>query len=673
MYSNTILKLDLIIIIIQKYCFKYLKPDKNIDKIKKSKTIQFVLDQLNDIRKTKDFKVLKSIFTIEKKYKIKDLKDWLNTLCANNFKLFSKHFKLDVEIDMTKGYRTYVNLLSRLGNNKTKVDLKESNKKISILFNLLFYSFKNTEIKGGTLEEALRERLLGKKVITFIERQLEIKRLIAIGRAASGSSRGIAEPGAGAGASRGMPQRQPLRLPPSSANGPKQPNILWNKLRDFTLNESKSGNLFLKLLMATPRQKQSTHTKLLSKILQLEVKDLIHKKKFVDYWRVHFAKIVPHLPQLVSVFKTEYVDKNYERLDAGFIRHIKKLGLEAQNCVCLALLLNLWTHKGNTWIYESLIQKTSSPSQEYSLLNTFFGHFYIDYLRAHMVQFAAHLTGDKAYLLTDSNFTTLIKDDRNNLEAKYICVLSLLARYFSININKRFFEENNNKSINVYFGTKSQVVQEVFNKKFVQLPVRIPQSASRDFEIALDFADGNKDPNTGIRTIVVYKIKGEDNAIYSAVPLEFLSNYTFEQEILLVPQTLAGPSDIAVATIRNSQTITISPELLQTTLVHNLTVYSGTAQDLIDLGERRINFIFIGDTSPGSFLQIIQVILNKNKFIQNVRNKIKEKEKENLDTVFTDINIKNIRTAFTEENIEDIDIGDIDLTDLDLDLDLEDL
>jgi hypothetical protein len=146
MYSNTILKLDLIIIIIQKYCYKYLKPDKNIDKIKKSKTIQFVLDQLNDIRKTKDFKTLKSIFTIEKKYKIKDLKDWLNTLCANNFILFSKHFKLDVEIDMTKGYRTYVNLLSKLGNNKTKVDLRESNKKISILFNLLFYDV----IVGGS-------------------------------------------------------------------------------------------------------------------------------------------------------------------------------------------------------------------------------------------------------------------------------------------------------------------------------------------------------------------------------------------------------------------------------------------------------------------------------------------------------------------------------------------
>ena len=139
MYSNTILKLDLIVIIIQKYCFKYLKPDKDIDKIKKSKTIQFVLDQLNDIRKTKDFKVLKSIFTIEKKYKIKDLKDWLGILCANKPGLFLKHFNIDIEIDMTKGYRTYVNLLSKLGNNKTKVDLKEPNNKISILFNLLFY------------------------------------------------------------------------------------------------------------------------------------------------------------------------------------------------------------------------------------------------------------------------------------------------------------------------------------------------------------------------------------------------------------------------------------------------------------------------------------------------------------------------------------------------------
>ena len=159
MYSNTILKLDLIVIIIQKYCFKYLKPDKNIDEIKKSKTIQFVLDQLNDIRKTKDFKVLKYIFTIEKKQKIKDLKDWLNILCVNKLGLFSKHFNLDVEIDMTKGYRTYVNLLSKLENNKTKVDLKEPNKKISILFNLLFYDV----IVGGGVEIPKRKRKRKKK------------------------------------------------------------------------------------------------------------------------------------------------------------------------------------------------------------------------------------------------------------------------------------------------------------------------------------------------------------------------------------------------------------------------------------------------------------------------------------------------------------------------------
>lgn len=63
----------------------------------------------------------------------------MGILCANKPGLFSKYFKLDVEIDMTKGYRTYVNLLSKLGNNKTKVDLKEPNNKISILFNLLFY------------------------------------------------------------------------------------------------------------------------------------------------------------------------------------------------------------------------------------------------------------------------------------------------------------------------------------------------------------------------------------------------------------------------------------------------------------------------------------------------------------------------------------------------------
>lgn len=141
MYCNTILKLDLILIIIQKYCEKYLKPDKNITK---SKIIKFVLDQINNIKKTKDFKILKSIFIIKKNYKIKDIKDWLSILCVNKTELFSKYFKIDVEIDLTKSYKTYVNLFSKLKNNKTKCDLKTSTKKtftkkISILFNLLFY------------------------------------------------------------------------------------------------------------------------------------------------------------------------------------------------------------------------------------------------------------------------------------------------------------------------------------------------------------------------------------------------------------------------------------------------------------------------------------------------------------------------------------------------------
>jgi len=152
MYCNTILKLDLIIIIIQKYCEKYLKPGKDID-IKKSKTIKFVLEQINDIKKTKDFKTLKSIFIIKKNYKIEDLKDWLSILCANKPQLFSKHFKLDVEIDLTKSYKTYVNLLSKLENNKTKCDLKTSTKKISILFNLLFYDV----IVGGVLPKIYKK------------------------------------------------------------------------------------------------------------------------------------------------------------------------------------------------------------------------------------------------------------------------------------------------------------------------------------------------------------------------------------------------------------------------------------------------------------------------------------------------------------------------------------
>jgi len=640
MYSNTILKLDLIIIIIQEYCKKYLKPDKDLDNIKKSKTIQFVLDQLNGIRKTKDFKTLKSIFTIEKKYKIKDLKDWLSTVCVNKLGLFSKHFKLDVKIDMTKGYKTYVNLLSKLGNNKTKVNLRESNKKISILFNLLFYSFKNTEIKGGNPETELKQRLLCEMFIEAIKQEKEKKRLIDLARKARAKDIGRPKPVSSASDTKGIS---------------KSSNNYWNKVKKTVKNKSKLKTLFLKLSQRTSETEQSKNVKILLKILELKANDLIYKKLYVEYWREHFNGIVPNFMDLFKIFGSNYTD-----LYTKFNEEIKKYELEGQNCIYLALLLYLWTYKGNDWIYNLLIYKTLNP--EHRDLNEFFQLLYANNLISYMEHFFSVNNGDEYHLYKiyfDQIKADQIKaSDPINLGKIYMCVLSLLARYFSNQINTKFFTENNNKSINVYFGTKAEVVQKVFNTQFMELPITISQSATRDFETALNFADANKDKDTGTRTIVVYKIKNSTEAIYSAVPLEFISKYPFEQEILLVPQILTGPSDIAVSTIRSTKKLQFDlVSQMQSIYQQQLHIYTGMPQDLIDLGEDPISFIFIGDTESLSIQKTVRVIVKIKKFIKKVKDK------------FLEIANENIEEQQIEQELQKLDVGtfdDLDLTDLDL-------
>jgi len=136
--SNTILLLDLIIIIIIKYCNINIKIDDNFKKLIKSKKyfepipinrtksnklINFLLEQLNIIYKSKDFKILKSnIKSTNKTYPIQNLKNWLSAMYIElkSLKyegLFSNHFKINTKIkdlDLTKGYQSYINFIINL-------------------------------------------------------------------------------------------------------------------------------------------------------------------------------------------------------------------------------------------------------------------------------------------------------------------------------------------------------------------------------------------------------------------------------------------------------------------------------------------------------------------------------------------------------------------------------
>lgn len=217
--SNTILLLDLIIIIIIKYCNINIKIDDNFKKLIKSKKhfepipinrtksnklIIFLLEQLNYIYKSKEFKTLKSLFIkTDKTYPIANTKDWLYALYilldsskTNITKgLFSNHFKIDTKIkdlDLTKGYRSCVNLISKLEKTSLKYDLKESNNiKLSIIFNLLFYPLINIKNGGGksptkskklnfkqAVQKVIQQRQITKSNIATLQKGVKDKELV---------------------------------------------------------------------------------------------------------------------------------------------------------------------------------------------------------------------------------------------------------------------------------------------------------------------------------------------------------------------------------------------------------------------------------------------------------------------------------------------------------------
>tara|TARA_B110000003_G_C16632200_1_gene527118 strand:- start:789 stop:2417 length:1629 start_codon:yes stop_codon:yes gene_type:complete len=217
--SYTILILDILIIIIIKYCINNIKYDDDfvrlikskkyfepipINRTKSNKLIIFLLEQLNYIYKSKEFKTLKSLFIkTDKTYPIANTKDWLYALYilldsskTNITKgLFSNHFKIDTKIkdlDLTKGYRSCVNLISKFEKTSLKYDLKESNNiKLSIIFNLLFYPLINIKNGGGksptkskklnfkqAVQKVIQQRQITKSNIATLQKGVKDKELV---------------------------------------------------------------------------------------------------------------------------------------------------------------------------------------------------------------------------------------------------------------------------------------------------------------------------------------------------------------------------------------------------------------------------------------------------------------------------------------------------------------
>ncbi len=258
---------------------------------------------------------------------------------------------------------------------------------------MIFYlTRKNTKITGGGTKEEkeLKDRLLTNEIIKEFVKAGTERRLKTIASKVARTTRSLVP--RASGSKKGI-------------NKSVRSKLNWRILQNAIFDKNKSKNLFLRN-NSVKEQIQNRD------ILELQVEDLIYKETFVKHWKTHFETIVPNLMNIVTSFKNDYVGANKNLHQVFFTQFGIGPVLETQNCVFLALLLNLWTHQGNNWVFNLVIQENLEPQH--------LGH-------------------------------------------KYMCSLSLLARYFCNKINKEFFDVNKNKAINVYFGTSSEVAKMLFD------------------------------------------------------------------------------------------------------------------------------------------------------------------------------------------------------------------
>tara|TARA_B100001769_G_C22105708_1_gene597337 strand:+ start:629 stop:2500 length:1872 start_codon:yes stop_codon:yes gene_type:complete len=595
--SNTILLLDLIIIIIIKYCNINIKIDDNfkkliksnkkfdyivINKTKSNKLINFLLEQLNIIYKSKDFKILKSnIKPTNKTYPIQNLKNWLSAIYIelNSLKyesLFSNHFKIDTKIkdlDLTKGYQSYINFIINLKKNKIKYDLKESNNKnISKIFNLLFYPFKNTKNGGGKSNNEKKTTLSQKTPTLGVVKAIK----------KSQNKRRLSTP--------------------------------WQKLISIIDDSTKSKDLFLEIL----RNKLSQEKKYpgLLKVLSLKQKDLENKDAFVKYWMNYFKETIKDGNQQLfnDIIKVMDNEDDISKFDA-LIEQTKDLTLEQKNLIYLALLARLWTHRGNEWIYELVVQH--NPTDKYADITTNFTHIYETNLKEHILLFVGTLDTTKyGQMLLECEYNKYIVENNGNIGQKYMCILSFLARYYCDIVNTAYFSEYNIPHLDIYFGTDQKFIDKLNSKTTA---FEIAQSTSWSLETAVDFARRNEQQE---RQIVVYRIDSEiDNLIFSCFPIDWLSIHGYEQEILGVPRSPFALRSIDHKILAGLKTLTVSDieRNLQEPFQKELTAKTKTSQDLMDLGYEDINFTFMNfnsqpEETKTSFSATAMVIIAKNKF-----------------------------------------------------------
>ena len=661
--NNTILLLDLIIIIIIKYCNnikiddnfkKLIKSNKKFDYIpinntKSNKLINFLLEQLNIIYKSKDFKILKSnIKSTNKTYPIQNLKNWLSTIYIelNSLKyegLFSNHFKINTEIknlDLTKGYQTYINHIINLKKNKIKYDIKESNNKnISKIFNLLFYPFKNTKIGGGPKDKSVSSSQAGRNV-----------------KLLTGKSRITAENFVKA--IQDAIKRRSLKES-QSRNISSSRNItpLWQRLKRIVFDSRQKKNLLLKMINSENSPEIKGDKRLLT-LLSLREKDLDDKEAFVSYWKNIFDRNIEKddLLKIIRIFRIN----GYASFKTAFVKEMDYIkGTYPENIyfVYLALLLNMWTSQGNEWVYELLIQN-KEPSPNFRIFEQKFIFLYEKYLKPYMQNIFVPKLQSQGYnlMISECNFNEIIVEERRevNIGHKYMCLLSLLARYVCFDNNyfttiHKDKDEDKDKYIDIYCGTEESTIDILFVNKSDRKPPKIAVSASSDLETAFNFA---RTDDEGFRRLFVYRIK-DGNGLFSCIPIEFFSEHLYEKEVLLIPQSPFTLRSEDIQTITKSQTLQlVNPEKqIQNEYAGVLEKKTKNSQDLMELGIDPLKISFVGfESSSLSFPKTLMLFRVKQKF----KNKLSEKK--------------------LELNKTDLDEFDLDLTDLDeFDLDLTEL
>ena len=221
----------------------------------------------------------------------------------------------------------------------------------------------------------------------------------------------------------------------------------------------------------------------------MKKEDLNHKDKFVKHWMNYFKKTITDENEKLFNYIIKVMDNKVDISKfESLIEQTKDLSLDQKNLLYLALLARLWTNEGNEWIYELIVQKTSTF--KYSYITENFTHIYKTDLKQHIVSFVKELDAEEyKEMLLDCGFNQFINDDEDNMGQKYMCILSFLARYYSDIVNKEYFKRVGIPHLDIYFGTNQAFIDKLNQQ---ETAFEIAQSTSWNLETAVNFAQEMK-------------------------------------------------------------------------------------------------------------------------------------------------------------------------------------